>query len=158
MVHTDSDKSAPRPAAAEEFTQRPLFHMAFPVTDLEAARDFYVDILGCRVGRSDDTWIDFEFFGYQITAHVSDVGAARSTNPVDGHDIPLPHFGLIMSWGDWHRAVDHMNYIGVAFRVAPHIRFKDEPGEQAAFFLQDPAGNCLEFKAFKDPKDIYRTQ
>lgn len=148
-------KSSERPAAVEEFRQRPLFHLAFAVTDLEAARTFYVDVLGCRVGRSAETWIDFDFFGYQITAHRVSGPARHTASGVDGHAIPVPHFGLIMSWEDWHRAVDHMNYIGVSFRVAPHIRFKDAPGEQATFFLEDPSGNCLEFKAFRRPEDIF---
>jgi extradiol dioxygenase family protein len=145
------------PAAVEEFRQRPLFHLAFPVTDLEATRNFYVDVLGCRVGRTAETWIDFDFFGYQITAHRLPARPAAATNEVDAHAIPIPHFGLIMSWEDWHRAVDHMNYIGVSFRVEPHIRFKDAPGEQATFFLEDPAGNCLEFKAFRNPDDVFAT-
>lgn len=144
-----------KPAAVEEFRQRPIFHLAFPVDDLEATRNFYVDVLGCRVGRTAETWIDFDFFGYQITAHKTPVTGPRAANPVDGHDIPVPHFGLIMGWEDWHRAVDHMNYIGVRFRVAPHIRFKDEAGEQATFFLEDPSGNCLEFKAFRRPEEIF---
>ena len=143
--------------AVEEFRQRPLFHLAFPVDDLDAARAFYTDVLGCREGRSSNTWIDFNFFGYQITAHKVSRAASAATNPVDGEDIPIPHFGLIMSWEDWHRAVDHMNYIGVNFRIAPHIRFKDQPGEQATFFLEDPAGNCLEFKAFRQPTDVFAT-
>ena len=150
-------KSKKQPAAVEEFQQRPLFHLAFPVSDLEAARNFYVDILGCTKGRSSDNWIDFNFFGYQITAHLVGDGSKLEFNAVDGQDIPVPHFGLIMSWEDWHRAVDHMNYIGVVFRVAPHIRFKDTLEEQATFFLEDPAGNCLEFKAFRDPQAIFST-
>ncbi len=149
-------KTAKKSDAVEEFRQRPLFHLAFPVDDLEAARRFYVDVLGCRVGRTDELWIDFDFFGYQITAHKTPPRRLAGENAVDGHNIPIPHFGLIMSWEDWHRAVDHMNYIGVEFRVQPHVRFKDAVGEQATFFLQDPAGNCLEFKAFKDPADVFR--
>lgn len=144
------------PPAVEEFRQRPLFHLAFAVDDLQAARDFYVDVLGCRVGRSADHWIDFDFFGYQITAHLVTTTNERGSNEVDGESIPVPHFGLIMSWEDWHRAVDHMNYIGVKFRVAPHIRFRDAPGEQATFFLTDPAGNCLEFKAFRHPEEVFK--
>jgi len=148
---------AKKPAAAvEEFSQRPLFHLAFAVSDLEAAKNFYVDVLGCRVGRSSETWIDFDFFGYQITAHKQQPLVTAGANEVDGEHIPIPHFGLIMSWEDWHRAVDHMNYIGVEFRVAPHIRFRDEPGEQATFFLTDPSGNCLEFKAFREPKNVFK--
>lgn len=151
-----ASKTSPGPL--EEFATRPIFHCAYPVRDLEAARAFYVDVLGCRVGREDPRWIDFNFFGYQITAHLVDTaGAPLPTNAVDEHDIPIPHFGLIMGWEDWHRAVDHLNYIGVGFRVPPHIRFKGQPGEQATFFLEDPSGNCLEFKAFKDFADIFRT-
>ena len=150
-------KSKQAPAAVEEFRQRPLFHLAFRVHDLEATRNFYVDVLGCRVGRSSATWIDFDFFGYQISAHCLAKDVSVPSNEVDGHDIPIPHFGLIMSWEDWHRAVDHMNYIGVTFRVAPHIRFTDLPGEQATFFLEDPSGNCLEFKAFKNIDDVFAT-
>jgi len=148
-------QSPEKPAAVEEFRQRPIFHLAFPVSDLDATRNFYVDVLGCRVGRTAESWIDFDFFGYQITAHKTSAVQSRAANPVDGHDIPVPHFGLIMGWEDWHRAVDHMNYIGVRFRVAPHIRFKDEAGEQATFFLEDPSGNCLEFKAFRRPEEIF---
>ena len=150
-------KSKPAPAAVEEFRQRPLFHLAFRVDDLETTRNFYVDVLGCRVGRTSERWIDFDFFGYQITAHCLGKDVPAPSNAVDGHDIPIPHFGLIMSWEDWHRAVDHMNYIGVTFRVSPHIRFKDAPGEQATFFLEDPSGNCLEFKAFKNIEDVFAT-
>lgn len=150
--------SKQRPAAIEEFRQRPLFHLAFPVTCLDATRTFYVDVLGCRVGRTSENWIDFDFFGYQITAHKVAEARAIVADPVAGQAVPIPHFGLIMSWEDWHRAVDHMNYIGVRFRVAPHVRFKDQPGEQATFFLEDPSGNCLEFKAFRRPEELFTAQ
>lgn len=143
------------PGPLEEFRGRPSFHLAFPVVDLEATRAFYVDVLGCRVGRCTESWMDFNFFGFQITAHLSGQDRAPSTNSVEGHDIPIPHFGLIMDWEDWHRAVDHMTYIGVNFRVEPHVRFKDQVGEQATFFLEDPSGNCLEFKAFKESTDVF---
>jgi extradiol dioxygenase family protein len=141
----------------EEFQGRPSFHLAFPVRDLEEARAFYVDVLACQVGRSTQSWIDFNFFGFQITAHLSADPVLESKSMVEDHDIPIPHFGLIMDWEDWHRAVDHMSYIGVKFRVQPHVRFKDQVGEQATFFLQDPSGNCLEFKAFKQPADVFGT-
>ena len=141
----------------EEFESRPSFHMAFPVLDLEAARNFYVDILGCREGRSADRWADFNFFGFQITAHLVETTQTTGANAVDEHDIPVPHFGLIMSWEDWHRAVDHLTYIGVEFGVEPHIRFKGKTGEQATFFVTDPSGNCLEFKAFTNPADVFAT-
>lgn len=139
----------------EEFESRPSFHLAFPVTDLDAARDFYVDVLGCSEGRSSERWMDFNFFSFQITAHLVDAVSYQSSNMVDEHDIPIPHFGLIMSWEDWHRSVDHLGYIGVDFKVPPHIRFKDQVGEQATFFVVDPSGNCLEFKAFKNPTDVF---
>jgi len=141
----------------EEFRSRPTFHLAFPVQDLAATRAFYVDVLGCRVGRATDQWMDFNFFGYQITAHVVPQRLPRDSNKVEEHDIPVPHFGLIMDWEDWHLAVDHMTYIGIRFRVEPHVRFKGKVGEQATFFLEDPSGNCLEFKAFKDPGEIFGT-
>jgi extradiol dioxygenase family protein len=148
-----SESSSP----LEEFQGRPSFHLAFSVRDLEATRLFYVDVLGCRVGRSTPRWMDLNFFGYQITAHVVPDNGRQSLNEVDEHDIPIPHFGLIMDWEDWHRAVDHMTYIGVNFRVEPHVRFKGKVGEQATFFVEDPSGNCLEFKAFKEPSDVFGT-
>ena len=141
----------------EEFRGRPSFHLAFPVHDLEATRSFYVDVLGCGVGRCSETWLDLNFFGYQITAHQGLDSEIRLTSNVDEHDIPIPHFGLIMDWEDWHRAVDHMVYIGAKFLVEPHVRFKGLVGEQATFFLEDPSGNCLEFKAFKEAADVFGT-
>ena len=141
----------------EEFQGRPSFHLAFAVRDLEATRNFYSDVLGCRVGRHTESWMDLNFFGYQLTAHLVADHHLEATNSVEGHAIPVPHFGLIMDWEDWHRAVDHMTYIGVNFRIEPHVRFKDQVGEQATFFIEDPSGNCLEFKAFKEPGDIFGT-
>lgn len=149
-------QSKTQPPALAELQHTPLFHLAFPVRDLESTRTFYVDILGCQVGRSAPTWIDFNFFGYQLSAHLVNEHTVPLTNPVDAHDIPVPHFGLVMNWEDWHRAVDHMNYIGIHFRVPPHIRFKDKVGEQGTFFLEDPSGNCLEFKAFRRQEDVFR--
>ena len=145
-------------SAVEEFRQRPLFHLAFAVDDLATAENFYVDTLGCRVGRRGERWTDFDFFGYQITAHLADAERSSHANSVDGQNIPVPHFGLIMSWEDWHRAVDHMNYIGAQFRVEPHVRFQGADAEQATFFLQDPAGNCLEFKAFRNPAHVFTAE
>ena len=142
--------------ALEELHEQPIFHLAFPVTDLEATRLFYVDTLGCRVGRSGENWLDLNFFGYQLTVYLVSTEDQIAVDVVDGHDTPVRHFGLIMNWEDWHRAVDHLNYIGVAFFSAPHIRFKGQLGEQAVFFLRDPGGNCLEFKAFKQSSDIFR--
>ena len=139
----------------DEFRSRPSLHLAFPVADLAATKAFYTDVLGCRVGRSTDTWMDLNFFGYQVTAHLVPDYAPPALNRVSDHDIPVPHFGLVMDWEDWHLAVDHMTYIGISFRVEPHVRFKGETGEQATFFLEDPSGNCLEFKAFREPGDVF---
>ncbi len=127
------------------------FHLAFPVADLEATRRFYVDVLGCGVGREADRWIDFDFFGHQISAHlVDDPEAAAPTNVVDGDNIPVRHFGAVLAWDAWHALRDRLQQTGVSFLVEPHIRFRGEPGEQATLFVTDPTGNALEFKSFKD--------
>jgi len=127
------------------------FHLAFPVTDLEATRRFYVDVLGCGLGREADRWIDFDFFGHQLSAHlVDDPGAAAPTNVVDGDNIPVRHFGAVLAWDAWHALRDRLQQMGVGFLVEPHIRFRGEPGEQATLFVTDPSGNALEFKSFKD--------
>lgn len=136
----------------------PRFHLAFPVDDLQAARAFYVECLGCGVGRSDDAWIDFDLFGHQIVAH-QDARKARdvASNPVDGHDVPVPHFGLILEWGEWERFADRLQKAGVEFVIEPHVRFAGRPGEQATMFFRDPAGNALEFKAFRDDSQVFAT-
>ena len=127
------------------------FHIAFPVDNLDAARHFYGDVLGCPEGRSSDTWIDFDLFGHQIVAHLKP-GAreALHRNAVDLHDVPVPHFGVVLSMADWHAFAERMKSRGVQFIIEPHIRFKGQPGEQATMFFLDPAGNALEFKAFED--------
>jgi hypothetical protein len=134
----------------------PLFHLAVPVHDLEAARKFYSGVLGCRVGRESERWIDFDFFGHQVTAHL-DTEAARSvpTNRVDGKDVPVRHFGVILEWGAWHELAERLKHAGVTFVIAPHIRFPGEVGEQATLFLSDPSGNHLEFKSFKDMRAVF---
>jgi hypothetical protein len=137
-------------------TSRPPFHLAFPVGDLEATRRFYVETLGCAVGREDARWIDFDFFGHQITAHlVDDPAAANGTNPVDGDDVPVRHFGAILTWEAWHALADRLRGAGVRFTIEPRIRFEGQVGEQATFFLRDPSGNALELKSFKDPARIF---
>lgn len=137
---------------------RPRFHLAFPVTDLAATRRFYVDVLGAGVGRTDDRWIDLDFFGHQISAHLVDDGAAvDSTNAVDGDDVPVRHFGAILEWAAWHGLADRLRTEGVTFLVEPRIRFVGQPGEQATMFLRDPSGNAIEFKAFRDDADVFRT-
>lgn len=132
------------------------FHLAFPVHDLEAARAFYVGVLGCRVGREDRRWIDFDLRGHQISAHLVDGGAsAGAVNPVDGDAVPVPHFGLVLAWEDWHALAQRLRTAGFAFRIAPRIRFRGRPGEQATLFLTDPSGNALEFKSFRDPSRLF---
>ena len=132
------------------------FHLAFPVHDLAAARAFYGETLGCREGRSSDEWIDFDFFGHQIVAHLSPAAKpVASSNAVDGHDVPVPHFGVVLTMTDWQTLSERVAAAGVRFGIAPHIRFKGQPGEQATMFFQDPSGNALEFKAFADDASLF---
>jgi len=129
----------------------PLFHLAFPVTSLEKARAFYGGLLGCREGRSAPDWVDFDFYGHQIVAHLAPGEAGhRSTNAVDGDNVPVRHFGAILPMGEWERLAGKLKAASVAFVIEPHVRFKGEVGEQATMFLLDPCGNALEFKAFRD--------
>ena len=132
------------------------FHIAFPVDDLAAARDFYGTTLGCPEGRSSEQWIDFNLFGHQIVAHHKPrcVEPAHH-NLVDGHDVPVPHFGVVLSMDDWHILAERLQSAGVSFIIEPHIRFKGEVGEQATMFFLDPAGNALEFKAFVHPTQLF---
>lgn len=132
------------------------FHLAFPVHDLATARAFYGDLLGCPEGRSSDQWIDFDLFGHQIVAHLD--AAAKpvaTTNPVDGHDVPVPHFGVVLTMEDWHALAARLEAAGVAFGIEPHIRFQGQVGEQATMFFRDPSGNALEFKAFADDAMVF---
>jgi extradiol dioxygenase family protein len=135
----------------------PRFHLAFPVDDLEAARAFYVGTLGCAVGRQDARWIDLDFFGHQITAHLVARGGAvsREANEVDGDDVPVRHFGAILEWDAWHALVEQLRRASVPFLIAPKIRFAGEVGEQATFFLRDPSGNAIELKSFRDPGRVF---
>ena len=132
----------------------PRFHLAFPVADLAQTRSFYSSVLGCAVGRTSDRWIDFDFFGHQITAHLKPELCAGSlsdpsaTNPVDGDAVPVRHFGIILDWQAWHQLVDRLKDQAFPFVISPHIRFVGEVGEQATLFIQDPSGNALEFKSF----------
>ena len=132
------------------------FHFAFPVDDLDAARHFYGTILGCPEGRSDTDWIDFDLFGHQIVAH--NVGGKRAVaghNPVDGHAVPVPHFGVVLTPDRWNALADRLKAHGVRFVIEPHTRFPGEPGEQSTMFFHDPAGNALEFKAFADMGQLF---
>ena len=138
-------------------TLRP-FHLAFPVHDLDAARTFYRDVLGCREGRSADRWIDFDLFGHQVVAHLdAAAGRAGAANPVDGHDVPVPHFGVVLTMADWRALADRVREAGIVFGIEPHIRFVGQPGEQATMFFHDPSGNALEFKAFADDAMLFAT-
>ena len=129
----------------------PLFHLAFPVTSLEKARAFYGGLLGCPEGRSAADWVDFDFYGHQIVAHLAPGEAGhRSTNAVDGDNVPVRHFGAILPMDDWERLAAKLKAAGTRFVIEPHVRFKGEVGEQATMFLLDPCGNALEFKAFRD--------
>ncbi len=131
------------------------FHLAFPVHDLAAARAFYGGVLGCREGRSSDQWIDFDFHGHQIVAHLAEGAGDAAANPVDGHEVPVPHFGVVLTMTDWRALADRVRAAGVAFGIEPHMRFVGQPGEQATMFFRDPSGNVLEFKAFADDAMLF---
>ena len=134
----------------------PPFHLAFPVDDLAAARRFYGEILGCPEGRCSDRWIDFDLRGHQIVAHLAPEAAPRrATNPVDGDDVPVPHFGVVLLKDEWQALADRLQAAGVEFVIEPTIRFEGQPGEQATMFFLDPAGNALEFKAMADPAKLF---
>ena len=134
------------------------FHLAFPVHDLAAARAFYGGVMGCREGRSAEQWVDFDLFGHQLVAHLDpEAGPAAVANEVDGHDVPVPHFGVVLTMPDWRALADRVAAAGIAFGIAPHVRFKGLPGEQATMFFRDPSGNALEFKAFADDSMLFAT-
>jgi len=133
------------------------FHIAFPVDNLAKARAFYAETLGCPEGRSSDTWIDFDLFGHQIVAHLAPQ-RTQIHNPVDGHDVPVPHFGVVLGWDDFHALAERVRKAGIKFEIEPYIRFKGLPGEQATMFFYDPAGNALEFKSFRDLKQLFAKQ
>lgn len=133
-----------------------LFHLAFPVTDLEEARRFYGEILGCQEGRSSDQWIDFNLFGHQIVAHLApDTAGVKASNEVDRDHVPVPHFGIILSMEHFRIFAEHLQNKGVEFIIEPKIRFQGEVGEQATMFFLDPSGNALEFKAFNDLSQVF---
>lgn len=132
------------------------FHLAFPVDDLARTRDFYGRVLGCPEGRSSSEWIDFDLFGHQIVAHLAPPKTDRPHhNEVDGHDVPVPHFGVVLDWEHFHAFAERLRNHGVKFVVEPYLRFAGQVGEQATMFFMDPSGNALEFKAFKDRGQIF---
>jgi extradiol dioxygenase family protein len=135
----------------------PPFHLAFPVHDLEEARAFYGGLLGCREGRSSEEWVDFDFFGHQIVAHLDPaMKPRRHSNEVDGHDVPVPHFGAVLDMTAWRSLAGRLEGAGTRFVIAPGIRFEGEAGEQATMFFLDPSGNALELKAMRDPEALFR--
>jgi uncharacterized protein len=137
---------------------RPPFHLAFPVDDLAAARDFYGRLLGCPEGRSSAEWVDFDLHGHQIVAHLAP-GAVRpeASNLVDGEHVPVPHFGLVLAMAEWRALADRLTSAKADFVIPPTVRFAGEPGEQATMFLLDPSGNALEFKAMANPSNLFAT-
>ena len=134
----------------------PPFHLAFPVDDLAAARRFYGELLGCPEGRSAEQWVDFDLYGHQIVAHFApEAVRVRAGNRVDGEDVPVPHFGIVLTMEQWKTLASRLEGAGMDFVIAPTIRFEGEPGEQATMFFLDPAGNALEFKAMANPANLF---
>ena len=135
-------------------TLRP-FHLAFPVRDLAEARSFWSGTIGCPEGRSAEDWVDFDFYGHQIVAHLAPERPAEGTNSVDGHAVPVPHFGVVLAMEDWEALADRLTAAGTKFVIEPHIRFEGQVGEQATMFFLDPSGNALEIKAFDDLSQVF---
>ena len=136
----------------------PPFHLAFPVADLPKTEQFYAGLLGCGIGRRAEKWIDFDFFGHQISAHLKpEETRIAKRNEVDGDQVPVSHFGAILDWDKWQSLADKLTKAGTDFIIEPHIRFKGQVGEQATMFLLDPSGNALEFKSFKDMSQVFAT-
>ncbi|AWL13283.1 hypothetical protein HMF8227_02834 [Saliniradius amylolyticus] len=134
----------------------PPFHLAIPVTNLDEAQAFYGGLLDCEQGRTSGTWIDWNFFGHQLVTHLVDsMPSSPDDNEVDNNKVPVPHFGAVLAWNDWHDLAERLKTAGVTFVIEPYIRFKGQPGEQATLFLRDPAGNALEFKAFQNPERLF---
>ena len=137
------------------------FHLAIPVSDLQESREFYVEILGASEGRSDESWVDFNFFGHQLVAHLGDpnlVASATIEKLVDGDLVPVPHFGIILDHIGWKNIIDKLTESKWPFEIAPHLKFKGQPGEQWTMFLRDPSGNALEFKFFENPSQIFASE
>jgi extradiol dioxygenase family protein len=156
MTNSDIASAPAMQAPASNPAMMSPFHLAFPVSDLAAARGFYGGVMGCPEGRSSPEWIDFNFYGHQIVAHLSpaDAGAA-SLSAVDGHGVPVRHFGMVLPMADWQAMAERLKSAGTKFVIEPYIRFKGEPGEQATMFFQDPSGNAIELKAFSDISRLF---
>jgi extradiol dioxygenase family protein len=152
FLHTGDDAMT----AKVTMPELPPFHLAFPVASLGEARSFYGGLLGCPEGRSSDTWVDFDFFGHQIVAHVAPAELhASAAHDVDGDNVPVRHFGVVLDMDAWHALAEKLREAGTHFVIDPHVRFKGQPGEQATMFLLDPSGNALEFKAFADRSQLF---
>ena len=132
-----------------------VFHLAYTVTDLDSARSFYGELLGCQEGRSTDNWIDFNFFGNQLSLHVGEVVKRSKTSKVDDISVPMPHFGCVIDWNSFNDLVDKLQSAGIEFIVEPNVRFKDLPGEQATMFFEDYSGNAIELKAYRNPSEVF---
>ena len=133
-----------------------VFHLAYTVTDLDSARKFYGELLGCQEGRSTDTWVDFNFFGNQLSLHVGEVvKRSKTTSKVDDISVPMPHFGCVLDWNTFHNLADKLKSAGIQFIIEPTIRFKGMPGEQATMFLEDYSGNAIEFKTYRNPSEVF---
>ena len=133
-----------------------LFHLAIPVSDLDSANDFYINVLGCSKGRSSTKWMDFNFYGHQLVCHEVKELINKNSNDVDGNNIPVPHFGIILAWDQFHKLSADLQSKNINFIIEPTIRFKGKVGEQAIMFLHDPSGNAIEFKSFKNEEDIFK--
>lgn len=132
-----------------------LFHLAYHVTDLDEAREFYGNVLNCNEGRSTQTWVDFDFFGHQISLHLGKPFETTNTGKVGDHMVPMPHLGVVLPMADWKALADNLQQAGIEFVLEPHVRFQGEPGEQATMFFRDPSGNPIEVKGFKDFESVY---
>lgn len=146
------------PGSLAEFSSRPLLQLVLPVADLEASRRFYQDLLGCRAVRENESWVEFDFFGNRLIAcRLGHAAPARLSANVAGSDLPVPHFGLVLGWDDWHRAVDHLTYVGARFQIAPAIDAAETEQAQGLFALRDPDANLVVFRAFRHPEAVYRS-
>jgi extradiol dioxygenase family protein len=144
------------PTLPEMSPTPPPFHLAFPTRSIDEARAFYGEILGCEEGRSAERWIDFSFFGHQLALHVRDSGMPeQGTTEVDGKQVPLPHFGVVLDMEAWHELAERLRTAGIQFVIEPHLRFERQVGEQATMFFRDPSGNAIEVKAFADPSGLF---
>ena len=134
------------------------FHLAIPVTDIEESKRFYHNLLGAKIGRFSDTWIDFDFFGHQLVCHLSPASISETSNPVDQEDVPVPHYGVVLDWNEFEKIIKQLEEKKINFIIKPTIRFKGEVGEQAIVFLRDPSGNAIEFKSFRNMDNLFKSE